>query len=420
MIKRYGAAAAALLALGSARAAGAQAGGWIDFDVAHVETGRAANAASEFALSVAPSVRRDWRRISVASDASATASDAQHYFVQNTLVGTMRTSEHHGIVAEGGIGVSGMVYHTANTIRTIGGDHENVVPIASGLLQVDARGRADLALGRWGFFVSGSAGQNFGGTVHIPWGVEAGATRELRHLLVFTSVRADRFRSRHQLLVYDVTSDVSSSQYFTPGTRYVERFDPMLTLATGATIAFGRAELTGEVGGRQGTHDVGLTGTEVRSWAEMWYSAIVSYRVTPGTLLRAAAGTYPTDFIRQLPNGSYASLGVRLERGKRQQVDWYQPPELPAFRVDTIAGGARVIRIRAPRALKVELSGDFTDWTPVPMRALSGGAWELILPISAGTYRVSVRVDGGAWSAPPGLVPVADEFNGEVAVVVIR
>ncbi|HWE44348.1 MAG TPA: glycogen-binding domain-containing protein, partial [Gemmatimonadaceae bacterium] len=94
--------------------------------------------------------------------------------------------------------------------------------------------------------------------------------------------------------------------------------------------------------------------------------------------------------------------------------------DLPAFRVDTIAGGARVIRIRAPRALKVELSGDFTDWTPLPMRALDGGAWELVLPITAGTYRVSVRVDGGAWSAPPGLVPVADEFNGEVGVVVIR
>lgn len=392
----------------------------MDFDLAHVETGHAPNTASEFALSIAPSVRRDWRRFSIAGDASATASDRQHFFVQNALVGTMRTRERRGIVAEGGIGVSGFVYHTANTIRTIGGDHENVVPIASGLLQLDARGRADLALGRWGFFVTGSAGENFGGSVHLPWGVEAGATRELRHLLVFASVRADRFRSAHQLLFYNVTSDVSSLQHFTPNPRTVERIDPMLTLASGATIAFGRAELTAEVGGRQGTHDVGLTGTEVRGWSEMWYSAIASYRVMPGTLIRVGAGTYPTDFIRQLPNGSYASVGVRVERGKRQQVDWYQPPELPAFRIDTIAGGARVIRIRAPRALKVELSGDFTDWTPLPMRALNGGAWELILPIAAGTYRVSVRVDGGSWSAPPGLVPVPDEYNGEVAVVVIH
>ncbi|MFL5561971.1 MAG: glycogen-binding domain-containing protein [Gemmatimonadaceae bacterium] len=416
---RWLGAAAALVALGSARAARGQAGGWVDVDVAHVQTGRALSVAREFAVSIAPSIRRDWRRFSIAGDASATASDRQHFFVQNALAGTMRTSEHRGLVAEGGIGVSGLVYRTANTIRTIGGEHENVVPIASGLLQVDARARADLALGRWGFFFSGSAGENFGGNVHMPWGVEAGATRELRHLLVFASVRADRFRSTHELLTYDVVSDVQSTQLFT-STRPVDRTDPMLTLASGATIAFGRAELTAEAGGRQGTHDVGLTGTEVRSWTEMWGSAIASYRVTPSTLVRVAAGTYPTDFIRQLPNGSYASVGVRMERGRRQQVDWYQPPDLPAFRVDTIAGGARVIRIRAPRALKVELSGDFTDWTPLPMRALPGGAWELILPIAAGTYRVSVRVDGGAWTAPPGLVPVADEFNGEVAVVVIR
>jgi hypothetical protein len=413
------AAVAGAIALGSARPVRAQVGGWVDVDVAHVQTGRAPNTASEVALSVAPSFRVDWRRFALADDGSATVSDGRHFFVQNALAATMRSHEWHGIVGEGGIGVSGLVYRTANTIRTIGGDAENVVPIATGLVQVDARGRADLAVGRWGFYLSGSAGENFGGTVHVPWGVEAGATRELRHLLLFASMRADRFRSTHQLQVYDLDA-TALSEVFTPQTRSVQRFDPMLTLATGATVAFGRAELTGEVGGRQGTHDVGLTGTEVRSWSELWFSAVASYRVTPGTFIRAGVGGYPTDFIRQLPNGSYASLGARFERGKRQQLDWYQPPELPAFRVDTIAGGARVIRLRAPRALRVELSADFTDWTPLPMRALKGGAWELVLPIAAGTYRVSVRVDGGDWSAPPGLVPVADEFNGEVAVVVIR
>jgi hypothetical protein len=420
--RRGVAAVGGALALGSARPAaaqaGAQAGGSVDADFAYVQTGRAPNIASELALSVAPSLRRDWQRFTLADDGSATVSGRQHFFVQNSLAATMHSREHRGLVVEGGIGMSGLVYRTANSIRTIGGDAENVIPIATGLFQLDARGRADLAIGQWGFSVSGSAGENFGGRVHFPWGVEAGASRELRHLLLFASVRADRFRSTHPLQVFSV--DVASSQILTADTRSVERVDPMLTLATGATIVFGRAELTGEAGRRQGTHDVGLTGTEVRSWSEMWFSAVASYRVTPNTLLRAAAGGYPTDFIRQLPNGSYASLGVRLEHGRRQQVDWYQPPDLPAFRVDTIAGGARVIRLRAPRASKVELSGDFTDWTPIPMRALQGGAWEIILPIAAGTYRVSVRVDGGSWTAPPGLVPVADEFNGEVAVVVIH
>jgi hypothetical protein len=406
--------AAAAGALGSARPAAAQAGGWIDLDFAHVQTGRGTNTASELALSIAPSVRRDWRRFSLADDGSAALSGGQHYFLQNTLVGTMRTREHRGVVVEAGLGVGGFSYRTANTIRTIDGDYE--IPVARGLVQVDARARADLVLGRWGFGVSGSAGENFGGGVHLPWGVEASVTRDLQHVLLFASARADRFRSSQLLTFVNLDSDVSSQQFETRIQRV--HSDPMLTVGAGATMALGRAELTGEIGGRQGSYAIGFT--EVRNWSEMWYSAVASYRVTPGTLLRVAAGGYPTDYIRQLPSGSYASLGVRLERGKRQQADWYQPPDIPAFRVDTIAGGARVIRLRAPRALKVELSGDFTDWTPLPMRALSGGAWELVLPIAPGTYRVSVRVDGGPWSAPPGLVPVADEFNGEVGVVVIR
>lgn len=407
--------AACAVASGSAHPAAAQVGGWIDVDLAHVQMGRGTSRAREYAMSIAPSLRRDWRRFSIAAEGSAAASGPGHYFLQHTVAGTLRSAEHRGIVVEGGIGVGGLAYRTANEIRTIDGDAEDIVPVAKGLIQVDARGRADIVLGRWGFAVSGSAGESFGGTVHAPWGLEAAVTRELRHVLIFASARADRFRSRHVAFVPMV--DASSSQPFRSTLRTM-RSEPMLTLGTGATVAVGRAELTGEVGARQGSRAVGAS--EVRSWSELWYSAVVSYRVTPGTLVRAAAGAYPTDFIRQLPNGSYASLGVRLERGKRQQMDWYQPPELPAFRVDTIAGGARVIRLRAPRALEVELSADFTDWIPLPMRALSGGAWELVLPIAAGTYRVSVRVDGGPWSAPPGLVPVADEFNGEVGVVVIR
>ena len=54
------------------------------------------------------------------------------------------------------------------------------------------------------------------------------------------------------------------------------------------------------------------------------------------------------------------------------------------------------------------------------MHRLKDGEWEAVLPIAPGTYRVSLRVDGSPWSAPPGLVAVTDEFNGEVGLVVIR
>ena len=114
-----GALAAAAFALGSARPVAAQLGGTVDLDLAHVQTGSGSQAASEYALSVAPSIRREWGRFSLVNEGSAAVSDRRHYFLQNSLVGTMRSSEHFGVVVEGGLGISGLRYRTASTIQTI-------------------------------------------------------------------------------------------------------------------------------------------------------------------------------------------------------------------------------------------------------------------------------------------------------------
>jgi len=36
-----------------------------------------------------------------------------------------------------------------------------------------------------------------------------------------------------------------------------------------------------------------------------------------------------------------------------------------------------------------------------------------------GSHRVAVRINGGAWRAPRGLVAVPDDFGGTVGVVVV-
>ena len=36
-----------------------------------------------------------------------------------------------------------------------------------------------------------------------------------------------------------------------------------------------------------------------------------------------------------------------------------------------------------------------------------------------GLHHISVRVDGGAWGAPPGLLTARDGFGGEVGVLMI-
>jgi hypothetical protein len=180
-------------------------------------------------------------------------------------------------------------------------------------------------------------------------------------------------------------------------------------LVSSTTFLTGRAEVSFDAGMR------------VTHWKadDRWASISGSWRLDERLTLIGSVGTYPSDRVRDLPGARFATLGLRIQRGRSPFEDWFRAPDLPAFRIDTLAGGARDVRIRAPRAIRMELSGDFTDWTTLPMRLGDHGEWELVLPISPGTYRVSVRVDGGRWRAPPGLVPVLDEFGTESGVVVV-
>lgn len=421
LLASLGAASLGLAAPLAAQSASGSTGttGWVDLDGAYVQPWGPA-VGRGMALSIAPAIHRDWRRFSLASEGGATVADGAHYYVQNTSGASIRSNEYRGLTFEGGISAAGLRYRS-DGFRSVGAER---IPVARGLVQLQGHGRADFVLDKWGFSLAADGGENYGSAVHEPWGLEAGMTRELRRVLLFASARADRFREYDSVTVYGDGTIYTNSATVARGDPSVETFravQPLLTVRGGGTVAFGRTELTGEIGLQQGQKAVDPGRPSVRrSWRERLGSLVATYRIAPNALLRLSGGMYPTDYIRQLPRGRFFSLGMRFERGRKLQVDWYRPPEAPGFRVDTLSGGARVVHVRAPRALKVDLSADFTDWTPVPMRRGPRGDWEAVLPIAPGTYRVSVRVDGGPWSAPPGLVGVVDEFNGEVGVVVIR
>lgn len=75
------------------------------------------------------------------------------------------------------------------------------------------------------------------------------------------------------------------------------------------------------------------------------------------------------------------------------------------------------IRVRMERASTVEISSEVTEWQPVVMRLAADGWWETELRAAPGTYRMNIRVDGGAWVAPPGVPSTRDEFGGSVGIV---
>jgi hypothetical protein len=165
-----------------------------------------------------------------------------------------------------------------------------------------------------------------------------------------------------------------------------------------------------------------------------WGSIAATLWVKPSIGVIASAGTYPVDFTQGFPGGQFLSLGLRFAAGRNRErspaVVSARPeevagPTVTAFEVIGLAGTTGTtgtthrIRVRAPRALRVEVAGDFSEWAPVALEAQGGGWWTLIVPLSRGAHEVNVRVDGGAWLVPPGLMSATDEFGGSVGRLII-
>jgi len=79
-----------------------------------------------------------------------------------------------------------------------------------------------------------------------------------------------------------------------------------------------------------------------------------------------------------------------------------------------------VLLIDAPRAESVELMGDATEWMVTRMQRTTNGRWRAELKLSPGMHRITVRADGGAWIAPPGLPIGNDDYGSPVGMIVVR
>lgn len=152
------------------------------------------------------------------------------------------------------------------------------------------------------------------------------------------------------------------------------------------------------------------------------------------TALVFSAGRYPTDAVSGSIAGRYATAAVRLGTiAVRRPAVTTLSTHVPA----SGSNGSKVtdtrleIQVRqdadvrltlyAPGAASVEISGDFTDWRPVPLRRDPGSAdaWVATFRIAPGMHRINVRRDGGPWMAPGGTIRSADDYDGEVGVFVL-
>jgi 1,4-alpha-glucan branching enzyme len=81
---------------------------------------------------------------------------------------------------------------------------------------------------------------------------------------------------------------------------------------------------------------------------------------------------------------------------------------------------AVTLRVNAPGAHSVEINADFTNWTPVKLAPAGDDWWTSTLPLKPGKYQMNLRVNGGDWTVPPGLLSMVDEFGGTVGLLVLE
>jgi hypothetical protein len=204
----------------------------------------------------------------------------------------------------------------------------------------------------------------------------------------------------------------------------IKYLDAQLSLAW----ARDRLDLSALLGTRLGDQLTSLGGTS-RSWGNL----IAVARMTQRFALVASGGTYPIDPTQGFPGGRFVSLSLRMathHASERVPVTAPLPqpegsateaaPVITRFIADGKRAGAVTLRVEAPEAHTVEVSGDFTDWTPMHLARASDGLWALTVPIARGKYQMNVRLDGGKWLVPPGLLPMLDEFGGSVGLLIIE
>ncbi len=173
----------------------------------------------------------------------------------------------------------------------------------------------------------------------------------------------------------------------------------------------------------------GSVGPAVGGNSRVWGGVNAVVWMSSQVALVGSAGTYPIDLTQGYPGGRFVTVALRFaSRNSRAAPEPSAAPRnetrptgaVSGFEVRTVTGTRRALRVNAPAATVVEVSGDFTHWQPVRLTRGSDGWWSVTLPIPVGTHQMNVRLNGGPWMVPPGLLSTVDEFGGTVGILSVR
>lgn len=182
----------------------------------------------------------------------------------------------------------------------------------------------------------------------------------------------------------------------------------------------------------------GLVGARVWSRAAgrgMYGEASATINLDRHLGLVIGAGRYPADPTRGTIAGRYLALGIHLSTSSSGPVTtgYADPmalvlpgatlpgevPDGPTLEVGESTREGRAIEVHAPGAEAVQIMGDFTDWQAIALTRTAGDLWRIVLPLAPGSHFVEVRINSGLWRAPALMTRVADDFGGEMGLLVV-
>lgn len=148
-----------------------------------------------------------------------------------------------------------------------------------------------------------------------------------------------------------------------------------------------------------------------------WSNVRASYQINSNIALVGAGGSEAARVALGIPASRFASIALRFSPWGPATAT--NPPAAATFAVRPASAGSYRVTYLAANAKSVELSGDFDGWKAVTLTRGEHDVWEATIPLTPGTYRVNVRVNGERWFAPVGLPQAHDDFNGTVGVLVV-
>lgn len=186
-------------------------------------------------------------------------------------------------------------------------------------------------------------------------------------------------------------------------------------------------DFDGVIGARVGDQLAGL-GATARAWGSV--SAVAWLK--PHIAAVFSGGSYPIDPTQGFPGGRFVSASVRISRERMQEAlpvvgaaqngatAVSEAPVVERFVWEKSGQQGVTLRVKAPRASTVEVSGDFTNWVPSQLTAIGSDWWSISLPLRPGKYQMNLRINGGSWVVPPGLLSMVDEFGGSVGLLIVE